>query len=161
MRSTTTILVYFYLCYKRKMWKRFKLKFQRKNETKDDNTDTQKNSSNDRSTSNDSIVEHKDNCNKLPQVSIAIDFGTSNCAAAFSTESNRNKIIVIAQWTDGLTTNGKIPTLILFNKEQKFVAFGNKAFDEYKELVEENEHEDYYYFENFKMILYDEKVNQK
>ena len=102
----------------------------------------------------------EDNNEVRPQVSIAIDFGASNCAVAFSTESNRDKIIVINKWRDGVPTDGKIPSCILFDKEQKFIAFGNEAIDKYQELVMDEEHKDYYYFEKFKMVLYGEKVNQ-
>ena len=102
----------------------------------------------------------EDNNEVRTRVSVAIDFGTSNCAVAFSTESNREKIIVIDQWRDGVPTNGKIPTSILFDKKQEFVAFGNKAFEQFKYLVLDENHKDYYYFEKFKMVLYGEKVNQ-
>jgi len=103
-------------------------------------------------------MANKYNNEVRPQVSVAIDFGTSNCAVAYSVELKRNEIIVINNWKDGVPTDGKIPTSILFDKKQKLVAFGNEAFDKYQELVMDKEQEDYYYFEKFKMVLYDEKV---
>ena len=92
------------------------------------------------------------------RVSIAIDFGTSNCAVAFSTDSEKSKLIVINQWQDGVKTDGKIPTCILFDEKQNFVAFGNNAITKYKELVWDNQEKEYYYFEKFKMCLYQRKV---
>ena len=105
------------------------------------------------------LLRIEDNNEVRSRVSVAIDFGTSNCAVAYSTESNRNEIVVINEWRDGTITHGKIPTSILFDGKQKFVAFGNEAFEKYQELVMEKEQEEYYYFEKFKMVLYDEKVN--
>jgi len=104
------------------------------------------------------LLRVEDNNEVRPRVSVAIDFGTSNCAVAYSTESNKNEIIVINEWRDGTITHGKIPTSILFDGKQDFVAFGNKAIDKYQELVMDKEHEEYFYFEKFKMVLYDEKV---
>jgi len=44
------------------------------------------------------------------EISVAIDFGTSNCAVAYSYESDKQNVIVINDWQDGVETRGKIPT---------------------------------------------------
>ena len=90
----------------------------------------------------------------LPKVSAAIDFGTSNCAVAYSYASDKDNIIVINNWQDGVETHGKIPTAILFDENQHFMEFGNKAFEKYKEVARLGEASEYYFFQNFKMKLY-------
>jgi len=93
------------------------------------------------------------------RVSIAIDFGTSNCAVGYSCNTNKDDVQVISEWYDGVPTHGKIPTAILFDKHQRFVAFGNRAIDTYRDLVLDKENEEYYFFEKFKMVLYDDEVS--
>ena len=100
-----------------------------------------------------------DNCESRQMVSVAIDFGTSNCAVAYSTESNKENIQVINEWQDGTLTRGKIPTVILFDEQQQFVAFGNEALDKYRDFKLDDEADNYYFFQRFKMQLYDEKVS--
>ena len=113
----------------------------------------------------------EDNCNNQPppildsnctthvEISVGIDFGTSNSAVAYSHASNPEKVIVINDWQDGFETRGKIPTAILFDKNQNFLAFGNGAIDKYREFVaDENQKEECYFYENFKMELYNKKV---
>jgi len=92
------------------------------------------------------------------KLSVAIDFGTSNCAVAYSYVADEDNVIVINNWQDGVETHGKIPTAILFNENKQFVAFGNKAIEKYKELVYDGEHEENYFFRDFKMELYGKKV---
>jgi len=91
------------------------------------------------------------------KVSAAIDFGTSNCAVAYSYATYKDNVIVINNWQDGVETHGKIPTAILFNESQQFVAFGKKAIEKYREILSETRENGYYFFQNFKMKLY-EKV---
>ena len=92
-------------------------------------------------------------------LSVAIDFGTSNCAVAYSYASDKDNITVINKWQDGCDTHGKIPTAILFDENQHFMEFGNKAIKKYKELVYDGEHKEKYFFNNFKMLLYNEMVS--
>jgi len=49
--------------------------------------------------------------------------------------------------------------LLLFNDKKEFVAFGKIAMDKYCNLKLDEEDESFYFFQNFKMTLYDEKVN--
>ena len=99
-----------------------------------------------------------DNAQVQQTVSIAIDFGTSNCAVAYSAHSKKEDVFVVNEWNDGVSTHGKIPTAALFNHQEELVAFGNLAIKKYCELKEEEEDEEFYFFQNFKMELYDEKV---
>lgn len=52
----------------------------------------------------------------------------------------------------------KIPTCILFNKDRVFDSFGYEAENEYSELAEEEEHQEWYFFKNFKTTLLKKKV---
>ena len=99
-----------------------------------------------------------DNSECRQMLSVAIDFGTSNCAVAYSTVLKKEDVKVINEWQDGTITHGKIPSAILFDEQQKFVAFGNEAWDKYRDLQLDGEAEKYFFFQRFKMQLYDEKV---
>jgi hypothetical protein len=48
----------------------------------------------------------------------------------------------------------------LLDKEQKFVAFGYDAENQYADLVMDKKHDDYYFFHLFKMKLHSSKVFQ-
>jgi hypothetical protein len=53
----------------------------------------------------------------------------------------------------------KAPTTVLIQPDgHTLEAFGYEAEDRYAELAEEGKHKVYFYFERFKMILFD-KVN--
>jgi len=95
---------------------------------------------------------------QIPQkVSVAIDFGTSNCAVAYSAHSKKEDVFVINEWNDG-EKHGKIPTAVLFNDKKEFVAFGKVALDMYRDLKVDEEDQKFYFLQNFKMKLYNEKV---
>ena len=98
-----------------------------------------------------------DNSQVRQNVSVAIDFGTSNCAVGYSAHSKQDDIFIVNDWHDG-EKHGKIPTAILFNEREEFVAFGNLALKMYRDLKEDEEDEKFYFFQKFKMQLYDEKV---
>jgi len=91
---------------------------------------------------------------KRTKLSAAIDFGTSNCAVAYSYASEKDNVIVIDNWLDGVDTHGKIPTAILFDENQQFLAFGQNAIDRYKEIAYNGQARMHYFFRNFKMELY-------
>jgi len=79
---------------------------------------------------------------QIPQkVSVAIDFGTSNCAVAYSAHSKKEDV-----------------TAVLFNDKKEFVAFGKVALDMYRDLKVDEEDQKFYFLQNFKMKLYNEKV---
>lgn len=51
--------------------------------------------------------------------------------------------------------SSKTPTTVLLDKDENLVDFGFGAETAYAELSENEEHEEYYYFQRFKMMLYD------
>ncbi|KAH3721893.1 hypothetical protein DPMN_064842, partial [Dreissena polymorpha] len=51
----------------------------------------------------------------------------------------------------------KAPTSLLLDSTRTFVAFGFSAETKYEQLVEDGKADDYYFFERFKMKLYETK----
>lgn len=49
----------------------------------------------------------------------------------------------------------KTPTTVLLDNKTNFVDFGYDAEKRYVDLCGDDEHENYYYFHRFKMMLYD------
>ena len=93
----------------------------------------------------------------------AIDFGTTFSGYAFALrhdfESDPPKIHTNTNYyTSGNLTSLKTPTVLLLDKDEKFVAFGFEAEDKYSDLAADEEHKDYYYFRRFKMNLYNSVV---
>lgn len=91
----------------------------------------------------------------------AIDFGTTFSGYAFAArgelQDDLSKIYV-PHWrsSDGSLISYKTPTTVLLDKDEKLVDFGFDAETTYAELSENGEHEDYFYFRRFKMMLYDQ-----
>ncbi|XP_060571724.1 heat shock 70 kDa protein 12A-like isoform X2 [Ruditapes philippinarum] len=88
----------------------------------------------------------------------SIDFGTtySGWAVMFSHEfeSEPTKGFV-KQWHSGSIITEKTPTVVLIQPGgNKLENFGYDAENRYKELIEQGEHEGYYYFQRFKMKLH-------
>jgi len=50
---------------------------------------------------------------------------------------------------------------ILFNPEGELDSFGFDAEDKYAELTLDDNHEDWFYFKYFKMLLYENEVRQE
>lgn len=88
----------------------------------------------------------------------AIDFGTTYSGYAFSSTSDWSKVLT-SNWTGGKVVTLKTPTALLLDANKEIKAFGYEAEDQYIELAREEEHEDYYFFHRFKMILHSEKVS--
>ena len=89
----------------------------------------------------------------------AVDIGTTYSGWAYSFlheyRSEPAKANV-KQWNSGSGTlvTEKTPTCALISPDgQKLVAFGYEAENKYKDLVENDQHSDYYYFRRFKMSL--------
>ena len=89
----------------------------------------------------------------------AIDFGTTYSGWAFSFiheyRSDPTKATV-QNWNSGSGTlvTEKTPTCALIAADGKTLeAFGYGAENKYRDLVEKNQHQDYYYFRRFKMTL--------
>lgn len=92
----------------------------------------------------------------------AIDFGTTYSGYAFSFrhEFEQDPLRVSASsWTTGsrVATSLKTSSCILFRPNGQFDSFGFEAEDRYSDLALDNEHQDWFYFRRFKMILYDSK----
>ncbi|KAK7496389.1 hypothetical protein BaRGS_00012311 [Batillaria attramentaria] len=91
------------------------------------------------------------------QIVAAIDFGTTFSGYAYSFASNRDAIHVNKNWgqTQGFLLH-KTPTCLLLRPDGQFEAFGFEATSRYNDLSED-EAAEYYYFDRFKMKLYDNK----
>ncbi|XP_029657246.2 heat shock 70 kDa protein 12A-like [Octopus sinensis] len=89
----------------------------------------------------------------------AIDFGTTFSGYAYSLSSEIDAIFTNKNWgqTQGFMLH-KTPTCLLLRPSGEFEAFGFDAVSKYNDLSEE-EVDDYYYFDRFKMKLYANKVN--
>jgi hypothetical protein len=95
---------------------------------------------------------------------VAIDFGTSYSGYAFSTRNDFQrdplKIHANQAWNSGKKQllSLKTPTCLLLDKKKEIVSFGYEAEDAYAELVLDEKHHDFYFFERFKMKLFQNKV---
>ncbi|KAI8761497.1 heat shock 70 kDa protein 12A-like isoform X3 [Biomphalaria glabrata] len=91
------------------------------------------------------------------QIVAAIDFGTTFSGYAYSFASNKQAIHVNKNWgqTQGFLLH-KTPTCLLLKSDGQFEAFGFEAVSKYNELCED-EACSYYYFDRFKMKLYNNK----
>ncbi|CAG2202370.1 unnamed protein product [Mytilus edulis] len=94
----------------------------------------------------------------------ALDFGTTYSGYAFSMRSDFLKQPLDIQanpvWKAGSQKfmSLKTPTCLLLDSKQEFVAFGFDAEDQWTDLLYEEEHEEYYFFERFKMNLHNNKA---
>ncbi|XP_075561523.1 heat shock 70 kDa protein 12B [Pelecanus crispus] len=88
---------------------------------------------------------------------VAIDFGTSYSGYCFSLASGTDQIRQVYWGTEHGLRTPKTPTCILFNQKQEFRKFGYDAVMKYKSLPS-SEADKWYFFQNFKMQLYNTKV---
>ena len=91
------------------------------------------------------------------QIVAAIDFGTTYSGYAYSYHSDKSKIYSNSFHAGG-ANYWKVPTSILFDKNQKFIAFGIEAEDKFSRLSMSGKEEYCYYFSCFKMMLHGKKV---
>lgn len=91
----------------------------------------------------------------------AIDFGTTYSGFAFASVNELKKYgtgekitIQTNNWNAGSFMSPKAPTCLLLDKDEKFDSFGYDAEIRYMRLADEGEHEDFYFFQRFKMMLY-------
>ena len=88
----------------------------------------------------------------------AIDFGTTFSGYAFSSHSQhqQNPLVISSySWPDnGNMVSQKTSTCVLFEPNKTVHSVGFKAEEKYLALADEDEHEDWYFFKRFKMILY-------
>lgn len=91
----------------------------------------------------------------------AIDFGTTFSGYAYSFADNEEEIYINKNWDQGEGFSlYKTPTCLLLQQDGGLVSFGIEAVSMYNALSEE-EAENYYYFDRFKMKLYNNKVRFK
>ncbi|XP_015717072.1 heat shock 70 kDa protein 12B-like [Coturnix japonica] len=88
---------------------------------------------------------------------VSIDFGTSYSGYCYSLASGTDQIRQVFWGMEHGFKTPKTPTCILFNQNQEFKKFGYDAVMKYKKLSSD-EADKWYFFQNFKMSLYDRKV---
>ena len=90
----------------------------------------------------------------------AIDFGTTYSGLAFSFKHDPFKRMFTYMLGYVSEMPDKAPTYALFDGEGNFHSFGYEAEEKYGELaLDEDENlDDWYYFERFKMKLFHQKV---
>lgn len=98
----------------------------------------------------------KPRCSTNKQLVAAIDFGTSYSGHAFSSRYFENDPLRIQS-----LLSQKTPTSALFDKNKTLIAFGYDAEKTFRELLEKSIHQDFYFFERFKMQLYNKSDDKK
>ncbi|XP_021236214.1 heat shock 70 kDa protein 12B-like [Numida meleagris] len=88
---------------------------------------------------------------------VSIDFGTSYSGYCFSLATGTDQIRQVFWGMEHGYKTPKTPTCILFNQNQEFTKFGYDAVMKYKSLPSSEAHK-WYFFQNFKMSLYNRKV---
>lgn len=97
------------------------------------------------------------------QLVAAIEIGTAFSGYAFSSrEDFKNDPLQITspEWSKSPIAH-KVPTCVLFDKNKSFLAFGYEAGKIFKELSENGIHQEHYFFERFKMQLYNKSDKKK
>ena len=92
---------------------------------------------------------------------MGIDFGTtySGFAFSFNKEEDDEAIFMNRDWVNELGhRTSKTPTCLLLNKDQSFDSFGYKAVEKYAHLRSVYEEKEFFFFQNFKMKLFEVRV---
>ncbi|XP_033742406.1 heat shock 70 kDa protein 12A-like [Pecten maximus] len=103
------------------------------------------------------------NLKDTPYIMVAaLDFGSTFSGYAFSTKFDYKLNPLKATdmtWTakSGGLLSLKTSSSILFDASETIDSFGFDAEDKYAELMEQNKHEQWFFFRRFKMSLYEEK----
>ncbi|KAL4230258.1 hypothetical protein ACF0H5_010644 [Mactra antiquata] len=88
----------------------------------------------------------------------ALDFGTTFSGWAYSFCSEKDRVFC-KSWNSGNYLTQKTPTTVLIQPDGKTLeAFGYDAENRYSDLFDKQKHTKYYYFQRFKMLLYDNKT---
>ncbi|KAK3602781.1 hypothetical protein CHS0354_026329 [Potamilus streckersoni] len=92
----------------------------------------------------------------------AIDIGTtySGYAYSFHDEFVKDPLLIYANnWNAGSRglISLKTPSCVLFEPSKTFHSVGYESEDKYAELALENKHQDWFFFQRFKMALYKSK----
>lgn len=92
----------------------------------------------------------------------SIDIGTSYSGYAFAPRENLTEFpcgIYSSIWENDVLSH-KTPTSVLLDTLGNFSAFGRAADSAYAKLAEEEEHDKWFYFRDFKMELYNSTVTR-
>ena len=88
----------------------------------------------------------------------AIDFGTTYSGWGYALRDDfvtDPSKVTVKHWNSGNIISYKAPTCILLTPDGENVeAFGYDAETKYSALIQENKHNDYYFFNRFKMELH-------
>jgi hypothetical protein len=87
----------------------------------------------------------------------AIDFGTTYSGYAFSWKTKQQSFFT-STYKSPEKLSEKEPTVLLMNKSEQMIAFGQDAVQTYRGICEEGMQNDYFYFSHFKMALHGDKV---
>ena len=103
----------------------------------------------------------EDQCEESINLVAAIDFGTTYSGYVFSLAHDELKFYGPQIWNSGHggMSSLKTPTSLLLNPDQTFNSFGFEA--EFAELVADENHHDFYFFQRFKMELHWKVKNKK
>ena len=95
----------------------------------------------------------------------ALDFGTTYSGYAYSMKGEYEKDKLNVHTNQAWNSGGrslmslKTPTCVLIRKEnQQFESFGYEAENTYADIVLEEDADNYYFFDRFKMLLYQREV---
>lgn len=105
----------------------------------------------------------KPRCSPNSKLVAAIDFGTAYSGHAFSSREdfeNDPHQIKAHKWSKDLLAH-KTPTSALFDENKTLIAFGYEAEKKFRELSDDGKHHDHYFFERFKMQLYNKSGDTK
>lgn len=80
-------------------------------------------------------------------ITVAIVSGRTNSTYAIGFVHDPKAVILDQTFRDdyGLNTT-KVPTTLVLNSKQEFVAFGQEAEEFYSQLLDDNRHREYYFF---------------
>lgn len=91
------------------------------------------------------------------QIVAAIDIGTTHSGYAFSVKNDWGKVYT-CMWVGGSLVSSKAPTSLLLKDDFTESYFGYVAEDRYADLKSDDSHQNYYFFQRFKMIIHGESV---
>lgn len=109
---------------------------------------------------NKKICSHKSKRKDPYLLVVAIDFGTSYSGYAYSTRddflTDASKVFTNQPCNSNVQNmlSYKTPTCLLVKENKEFVAFGYDAESKYAELCSSGDESKYFYFQKFKMNLY-------
>ncbi|CAG2215809.1 unnamed protein product [Mytilus edulis] len=93
------------------------------------------------------------------QYIVGVDFGTTYTGYAYATVKDLKTdsfTYCTAEWKGTNLWSKKAPTSIMMDENKQCVAFGYEADSQYFNLLAADEHTDYYYFTQFKQVLYNQ-----